>query len=232
MTDGIGINGFDLVVFGLLLIAALLGLAIGFVRGVLYVLCWIGAAVATIYGFPHVRPIARDLIGNETMADVAGAAGLFILSMAVLFLLSALFGGWVRGSRLNALDRSLGFVAAAGAAAFLLCAVYIPFRAFVPEEEQPGWVRQARVIPLIELGSDFVQTELLNRVDDTLIPATRPVQDSAADPGQATAATVRRLSEPQVEAADPAADDDPVYGERDRQQLNRLLESVQQDRRQ
>ena len=30
MTDGIGINGFDLVVFGLLLIAALLGLAIGF----------------------------------------------------------------------------------------------------------------------------------------------------------------------------------------------------------
>ncbi|MBL25943.1 MAG: hypothetical protein CMM50_00120 [Rhodospirillaceae bacterium] len=233
MTEGIGINGLDLVVFGLLLIAALLGLAVGFVRGVLYVLCWIGAAVATIYGFPHVRPLAREYIGNEIVADVVGAAGLFILSMAVLFLLSAVFGGWVRGSRLNALDRSLGFVAAAGAAAFLLCAIYIPFRAFVPVEEQPGWVRQARVIPLIELGSDFVQTELLNRVDDTLIPATRPAEGGALDTGQTTAATVRRLSEPQVEVQEPADEDsDTVYGDRDRQQLNRLLESVQQDRRQ
>jgi len=228
MASEFGINGLDLVVFGIILIAALLGLAVGFVRGVLYVISWIGAAAMAIYGFPYVRPFVREQISNPTIADVVGAAGLFIAAMAAFFLISALLTRWVRGSHLNALDRSLGFVAAAGTAVFLLCAVYIPYRAFVPEGDQPEWVREARVIPLIELGSRVVETELLDRVDQTMLPRrddTGSDLESPIDKG----ATVRRLSEPRI-APDGEAGSEiaPAYQERDRQQMNRLLESVQQ----
>ena len=39
-----------------------MGLANGFIKGGLYLVSWIGAGFATLYGFPFARPYANDLI--------------------------------------------------------------------------------------------------------------------------------------------------------------------------
>ena len=56
------VNVFDVGVIAVLLVSALLAYARGFVHEVLAVVGWIGAIVATFYGFPYLQPYARQLI--------------------------------------------------------------------------------------------------------------------------------------------------------------------------
>jgi len=73
--DNLPINATDILVFAILLISGLLAFFRGFVREVLSVGAWVGAAFATLYGFAHVRPYARDLIGIDMIADIIAGAG-------------------------------------------------------------------------------------------------------------------------------------------------------------
>ncbi|MGA0394649.1 MAG: CvpA family protein, partial [Rhodospirillales bacterium] len=60
--DSLPVNATDLVIFVVLLISALLAFARGFVHELLSIVGWIGAIFATIYGYPYLKPFARDLI--------------------------------------------------------------------------------------------------------------------------------------------------------------------------
>lgn len=165
--DALPMNVLDLAVAVVVVLAGLLGLAVGFVRGVLFVLCWVGAIVATVYGFPSVQPVARRYIESPLFADVTAGLSLFIVTLVVLFVVSVLIGGLVKDSRLNALDRSLGFVSAMAAAAVVLCLVYIPLESIYPPAEQPDWARDARVMPLIESGANFIRSQGIANFDGT-----------------------------------------------------------------
>ena len=97
--ENLPINILDIGVIVLLVLGAIIGLALGFVRGGLFVLSWLGSAIVTIFAFPVIRPYARQYIENEFFADLAGGVLVFIATLVVLFLLSSVIGGWVRNSR-------------------------------------------------------------------------------------------------------------------------------------
>ena len=63
------INLTDAVVVLVILISGLLAFFRGLVHEVLAVISWIGAALATIYGFPYARPYATELITVPLIAD-------------------------------------------------------------------------------------------------------------------------------------------------------------------
>ena len=65
------INLTDAAVVLVILISGLLALFRGLVHEVLAVISWIGAALATIYGFPIARPYATELIAVPLIADMA-----------------------------------------------------------------------------------------------------------------------------------------------------------------
>ena len=144
-----------------------MGLAVGFLKGGLWLACWIGALFATIYAYPYFEPqlytwlSESDIITNKFLADLAIGSGLFLISLIFLFILSSVVTGWVRTSRLNALDRSLGFLAGLIAAVFILGAAYIPFAAaWETPSDQPTWLRDAKLRPAIEWASGVVATVL------------------------------------------------------------------------
>ena len=153
MMDAITNNGFDIAVALALFLGALIGLAVGFVRGGLFVLSWLGAVAATVFGFSAVRPYARAHIENPMFADLAGGGALFIGALVVLFLVSSVLGGWVRDSRLNALDRSLGMVAGLGTVALALAVAYMGAEQVWTPEQQPKWMKEARSVPLIRTSA-------------------------------------------------------------------------------
>lgn len=130
-------------------------------------MCWIGAAFATAYGFDYIAPVATEMlktkgiIESEWLANIAVGAGIFLVSLIFLFVVSSVMSGWVRASRLNILDRSLGFAAGILGALVLVSAAYIPFSSTWSEpEEQPSWFRDARLRPVIEWGAEMVRTVL------------------------------------------------------------------------
>lgn len=146
-------NAADLAVLGFVLLSGLWAFFRGFVREVLGVIAWVGAALITIWGFPYARPYLRELISIQLVADVVTGLSLFIISLVLLALISGAISNRVRGSGLSALDRSLGFLFGLVRGAALVCIAYLVMEWAVPPAEQPRWVTTARTLPFIEKGA-------------------------------------------------------------------------------
>jgi membrane protein required for colicin V production len=146
-------NTLDIGVIAFLILSAITGLILGFVRGGLFVLSWLSSAITTILAFPHVSPYARQYIESEFFADLLGGIAVFITTLILLFLLSSVIGGWVRNSRLNALDRSLGMVSGIATASILLTGGYIIAENIWSKNKQPTWILEAKTLPLIRTGA-------------------------------------------------------------------------------
>jgi len=218
--DNLPVNVTDIAVIVVVLVSAFLAYARGFVHEVLSVAGWIGAAFITIYAFPFVQPYARDLIPIDLAADLAAGVVVFIVSLAILSILTRAISKRVQDSTLNALDRSLGFLFGVARGAVLVCLVYIAIEKLMPVPDQPDWLRGARTMPLIETGADWLRTLI-------------PVEAGAVD---GVAAQTNKLLESQkvVEGLIAPAPKGSTaqtlegYGEKIRSEMERLIDSRSQ----
>ena len=124
---------------------------------------------------------------------------------------------WVRSSRLNALDRSLGLLAGLIAGCLIVSAAYIPFSGrWTQEEDQPGFLRNARLRPVIEWGTNLLQNLAPGELGGERAAGDR-TRSGDADPAY------QALARPPQPAAAPEAD--TGYTGRERADMNRLLQS-------
>ena len=226
------INPMDLVVLIVLVLSAVLAFARGFVREVLSIGGWIGAAVVAVFLMPWARPYGRQYIQSELVADLVTAGVLFVGGLVVFAILSFWLAKIVQGSALNAVDRSLGFAFGLVRGALLICLGYLLFVWLIPEpEERPAWFYEAQTRPMVERGAErlleLVPQELL---EDSLsrIDAARGRADGAAEAAEQLQelAPVLAPQPPQPpEAAQPAAP--PDYTDRARNQLEQIINGTQ-----
>lgn len=156
----------DLGVGAVILISAFFAFTRGIVREVLAIVGWVGAVVATLQLFPHLQPFGRTHIRSSILADLATGAAIFVFTLVLFSLLSYAVAVRVRESRVSALDRSLGFLFGIGRGAVVVCLGYLLLALIMPPADQPLWLRQAKVTPLLEQGA----VALLKLVP----PETRP----------------------------------------------------------
>jgi membrane protein required for colicin V production len=205
-----------------LLLSALLAFARGFVQEVLSVGAWVGAIVAVIFGLPYVRPFARELISVPLLADALAGTVLFVIALIAFSMLTRALAGRVRDSALNAVDRSLGALFGLLRGALLVCLAYLPVQWLMPPPEQPAWLREARAMPLVAEGAEwikaFVQREDRPFGGDRLGERLRRDLESER--------IARDIMAPEPKAPKPAgAGKDTAYSEKDRRELERLLDS-------
>lgn len=219
----LGFNITDLVVFAVVVLGALVGLALGFIKGGLIVLSWVGAIFATLYGFADASAYARTIIASSLIADLAAGVTLFLVTLIVLFLISSIVGSWVRNSRLNALDRSLGMLAGLATVSIVICAGYLVLAAAQPRAEQPQWLRTARTMPLIERGAEMLVA---------LVPARFGLGRAAPDDAELRARrrkeaerAVRELTTSRTKP--DASDGGPGYKKEERREMDRLIQGTQ-----
>ena len=220
--DSLPVNILDLGVIALLLIGALIGLALGFVRGGLFVLSWIGAGLATLFGFPEARPLARNYIETVWIADLTTGVVIFLVTLVVLSLISSAIGGWVRGSRLNSLDRSLGLLAGLATSALILMSGSLA-DTLLPKDQRPAWANEARSLPLIESGADVLKKavpEKLGLFKKSAGEASRKTKDAIQ-----LKETYDRLVEPTP--AESGREDRPGYDSKERRALERTIQGLQ-----
>ena len=122
----------------------------------------------------------------------------------------------MRTSRLNALDRSLGFLAGIIAAVFILGAAYIPFAsAWSTPAEQPSWLREAKLRPAIEWASGVVASVLPASLTERL-----PKSEADGTSGQ----TYEELAKPPQPEAKTGTDGG--YTDEQRRDMERLMNST------
>lgn len=219
------INLFDVAVIGVLLISALLAYARGFVHETLSVGAWVGAIVATIYGFPFLQAHGRNIIAIELAADLATGTVIFVVSLAVLSILTRSIARAVKDSALNAVDRALGFLFGLARGAVIVCIAYIGLELVIPRDDQPAFVQQARSMELILPGTELLVSLVPERTGSAVSDAADDAKDKARDI-MGTQKLVKEILTPTPKSGDTS--EAGAYDDKERQDMQRLIENNQQ----
>ncbi len=165
------------------LLSAAISMVRGFVREVLGVGAWVGAAFAAVKLYPMAQPeIASILPASMKNFVIYGAmAVVFLIVLIVLSLVSALIGGLVRDSALSGLDHSLGLVFGAVRGALVVCVAYVALSVGVAQPQWPDPVVNARFLPMAYQGAKV----LVSLLPGTYQPKVDPLPGSPA-PAAAT----------------------------------------------
>ncbi len=217
------INVTDVMVALVILISGLLAFFRGFVHELLAVISWIGAGLATLYGFPYLRPQVRDLITVPLIADMTAGVAIFLIVLIVLSILTRVVSRRIRTSALGPLDRSLGLVFGFLRGAVLVCVAWLVFAWLLPREDHPEWVTEAKVLPLVQRGSVLLVGLLPERLRGG--PAAAPgAAGSKAEQLRALEQSYQDFLSPQTKGDAP--ENEPGYNSRERDEMRRAIEGI------
>ena len=100
----------DIIVLAVMLLSGLLAMIRGFMREILSIAAWGAAALTTLYAYQKLLPTAKTYFNNDTVAAIAVVAGVFILTLIVVSIITVRISDMILDSRIGALDRTLGFL--------------------------------------------------------------------------------------------------------------------------
>ena len=240
--EGLPVNVTDLGIVAVLAISGVLAFARGFLREVLSIGAWVGAAVATIYLFPLAKPFLRAYISVELLADAITGVIIFVVTLGILAALSHVLSRNVRDSAFGAVDRSLGLLFGLLRGAVVVCLVWLLFAWLVTPEDRPAWITEARSLPLVKAGAELLAGLLpstaVERGAAAVDEAGRQLEEEArqralemsplggADPApESPPAPDSQTGDPAANPAAPA--EGSGYKDRERQDMNLLFEQAQ-----
>jgi membrane protein required for colicin V production len=213
------INVTDVVVALVILISGLLAFFRGFVHELLAVVSWIGAGLATLYGFPYLRPQVRELITVPFIADMTAGVAIFLIVLIALSILTRILSRRIRTSSLGPLDRSLGLVFGFLRGALLVCVAWLIFAWLLPREDHPKWITEAKVRPLVERGGVLLVGLLPAR-----LRGGPGAAGSEAEQLRAIRKEYQNLLNPPTK--DDAPENEPGYNSRMRDEMRRAIEGI------
>jgi len=165
------ITAFDIVIGLLVLISALLATMRGLTREVLSLATWGGSALFAWWMYLNYPEIARDLVDQQIVADIATVIVSFIAALIVLHLLTMWIADLVVDSKIGPLDRSLGFIFG-GMRGVLIAVVAVIFGQFLFVDQVEKWAGPSKTYPLLsQLGDDLISVlpdDVEGMVSDTL----------------------------------------------------------------
>ncbi len=177
------ISWLDIILIAIMLISGFLAMLRGLTREVLSILSWAVAALATLFIFPMYQAQARTYIEPPILADAALAAGVFLVVLIVVSLITMRISDKVLDSRIGALDRTLGFLFGLARGLVLVVIAYLFFSWLVPEDTQPTWIRDARSLPILKNTGDAI-VSLLPEDPASALPGRGDKKEDETPPEQ------------------------------------------------
>jgi len=218
-------NVTDIVIVLLIVLSGVFAFFRGFVHELLAVVSWIGAGIATLYGFPYAQPLARQWISIQLAADMAAGIAIFLVVLVILSVLTRIVAHRIRNSSFGPLDRSLGLIFGFLRGAVLVCLAWLLLVWALPPEDYPEWITEARALPLVERGSNVLVGLLPQHLRERAPSAVRDVR-KGAERLQDSAESYRNLLSPQPKSG--ASGDADGYNERMRDEMDRAIEAATQ----
>ena len=206
-------NFVDIVVLAVIALSTLLALGRGFVKEVLSIFGWIGAAIGTFLIFfyvPQVREFARKQIAEPLLADIACAVGLFVVLLIVLGFFNHAISSRVHGSSLGPLDKSLGLVFGLLRGVILVALAHMAMTDwFIPNRDQrPDVINQARTEPYVAMAANFIKERIPQEWKDRAT-AVFNESEKAVEQGKELNKTIEKLSPQVPQPTTPPAGESP-----------------------
>ncbi len=213
------INVTDLLILAVILISGFIAFSRGFIREVLSIAGWIGAAFAGVYGYPQLVPQILSLVPDPVMASWISGASIGVVTVIVLSLLGHHLAKMLRLDGLTAIDRSLGFLFGLVRGAVLVSLVFLALQWMVDKRDYPGWLNDAKSLPIATMGANL----LARLLPDNLRPNISAVDAEAKRVIRKQ--VLERLVSPPPKS--PASPDDPGYTSEQRGDMNSIIEKMQ-----
>jgi len=221
----------------------------GFIWETLTIFSWAAASISCLYFGPYIVPLTSSLVGEGWLAKLLGYASVFMAIFIPFAFISHRFSETVKNSPIGPLDRAAGVAFGVVRGLVILGLAYMAFTYFVPIRNQPGWLTEARLLPIVQNTADIMLTAVPNQPRDyTYLPQHDPIRQAppvveqnarnqpAPSAGHDPMAELIRKNEQGVpkSAKEPARE--PVqqksaaksaksYGASDRQALEKLVET-------
>lgn len=206
-------NFVDIVVLAVIALSTLLALGRGFVKEVLSIFGWIGAAIGTFVIFfyvPQVREFANQQIAEPLLADIACAVSLFVILLIVLGFFNHAISSRIHASSLGPLDKSLGLVFGLVRGIVLVALAHMAMTDwFLPEKaRRPEVINQARTEPYVAMAA----TAIKNLIPQDLKDRASAILDEgskAVEQGKELNETIQKLSPQTPQPATPPGNESP-----------------------
>lgn len=160
----------DLILLVVMLVSALLAMIRGFMREILSIAAWAIAAIAAIYSFPRLVPLAKQSFSAWPDMVTTGVVvgGVFLVTLLIVSVITVRISDMVLDSRVGALDRTLGFLFGLGRGLIIVVVAFLFFSWLVPPRAQPEWVRNAKSVVVLQSTGDWLQSLLPQDMDNYL----------------------------------------------------------------
>lgn len=183
----------DCVVLVILLISCVVAFLRGFVREVLTILGLVGASVTALTAGPVLAPGLESWLTDGKGAEDAGKlwgfvpydiaaavfayAGLFVITLIILSLISHWIAKSVHAIGLGPVDRSLGVVFGIIRGLVLIGLLYMPFHLLMDAKDKDSWFGTSSTFPYVESTTEIIMVMMPESLqkDDT-------DTDTGADP--------------------------------------------------
>jgi membrane protein required for colicin V production len=211
----------------------------GLVKEVLTVAGWIGAALATWYGFPLLRPVFGSFIESNKVVDIVSAAVIFVITLVALTILSHILSARIKGSTLGHLNRALGFVFGVLRGVVLVALIYIGATVFWDEDDFPDQIADAKSLPLVKGTSEFLAAFLpagalpgddVQKNVEGIVEGAEEQMEKIIDEVEIEE-KLQQLNQPQptppADNGDKSEAEQQGYDDAERREMQRLIESNQ-----
>lgn len=205
---------FDAVVVGILLTSCVFAFFRGFVREILSLGAWIGAAAVTLYYFPAAAERLQPYFKTPVVAAGFATLGLYLAALMGFTVLNMFIIKFLKsGDEVGPVDNIMGLVFGAVRGAFIVCLGFFLLVVALPESGYPDWLKASVTLPYVEKTTAV----MVSVAPDYL-------RDMAAFQKKATADVKRGGNLWNREPEDRAGD--PEYDPESRKHLDRLIESL------
>lgn len=171
----------DIVVAVILFLSMLVAWFRGFIREVLTICSLAGAAVAALYGSPHIIPHMTKLILKDREGEDAYLFGMiplefiaiglsyllaFVVVFIILSLMTHMLSKAAKEAGLGALDRSLGVLFGMLRAIILIGLLFIPFNVMMEDAEKKEWFGDSITLPYVDYTARLMRAAIPNPMAD------------------------------------------------------------------
>lgn len=154
----------DIFLLTVMLISGILAMIRGFMREILSIAAWGGAALVTLYSYSKVLPAAKQYVNNDIVATVVTIGGLFVGTLIIISILTVRIADMILDSRIGALDRTLGFLFGLARGLFIVVVAFVFFDWLAPVK-QPSWVTDAKSRVVLKGTGQWLQSLLPEDLD-------------------------------------------------------------------
>jgi len=220
------ITWLDMLLLGIMLISGLLAMIRGFIREILSIAAWAGAAAATVVLYGPLLPIAKANISSDLVATGVVIGGVFLLTLLIVSSVTVRISDKVLDSRIGALDRTLGFLFGLGRGLIIVVVAFLFFAWLVPPAKQPDGVRNAKSLEVLNKTGEWLQALLPQDMDNYLSQwfKRRPKGDEQ-EPPEAPPGKRSDLGLPEITGATQPRDG---YQRADRTDMRQLIDATKQ----